>query len=159
MRVKTIEYENFNNYKEPSMFIGTISCHWKCCIEAGISCSVCQNHEWINSPIMIIDDMKIINRYMSNMYTNAIVFGGLEPFEQFEEIYNFIETFREYSMDTVVIYTGYDKREILDYVHRLQNFRNIIIKFGRYIPNSTPIYDELLGVTLISNNQHAIKIS
>lgn len=36
MRVKTIVDEDFTNYKKPAMFIGTISCGGKCCIEAGI---------------------------------------------------------------------------------------------------------------------------
>ena len=36
MRVKTVVDEDFTNYKKPSMFIGTISCGGKCCIEAGM---------------------------------------------------------------------------------------------------------------------------
>jgi hypothetical protein len=46
MRVKNIVYEDFVNYKKPSMFIGTISCGGKCCIEAGIPFSVCQTDVW-----------------------------------------------------------------------------------------------------------------
>ena len=46
MRVKTIVDEDFTNYKKPAMFIGTISCGGKCCIEAGIPLSVCQNDGW-----------------------------------------------------------------------------------------------------------------
>lgn len=42
MRVKTVVDEDFTNYKKPAMFIGTISCGGKCCIEAGIPLSVCQ---------------------------------------------------------------------------------------------------------------------
>ena len=38
-------------------------------------------------------------------------------------------------------------------------FKNIIIKFGRYIPNQQAHYDDILGVNLASNNQYAIKIS
>ena len=38
-------------------------------------------------------------------------------------------------------------------------FKNIIIKFGRYIPNRNNKYDEILGVTLASDNQFAEKIS
>ena len=61
--------------------------------------------------------------------------------------------------DDIVIYTGYYKNEILEEVNILSQYPNIIIKFGRYIPNSTPIHDRILGVTLASNNQYAIKIS
>lgn len=33
--------EDFTNYKEPSLFLGTAYCDWKCCKDAGYD--VCQN--------------------------------------------------------------------------------------------------------------------
>ena len=41
----------------------------------------------------------------------------------------------------------------------LSYFDNIIIKFGRYIPNKQSHYDNILGVNLASDNQYAVKIS
>ena len=38
MRVKTIVEEDFTNYKKPAMFIGTISCGGKCCLEEVSHC-------------------------------------------------------------------------------------------------------------------------
>lgn len=38
-------------------------------------------------------------------------------------------------------------------------YENIIIKFGRFIPNDVEHYDEILGVKLKSNNQYAKRIS
>ena len=38
-------------------------------------------------------------------------------------------------------------------------YSNIIIKFGRFIPNREPHFDEVLGVNLASNNQYAKRIS
>ena len=35
------------------------------------------------------------------------------------------------------------------------NFKNIIIKFGRYVPNQKEHYDEILGINLASSNQYA----
>ena len=49
--------------------------------------------------------------------------------------------------------------EILNKVTVLKRFPNIIIKFGRYIPNQQPHYDEVLGVNLASDNQYAERIS
>ena len=37
------------------------------------------------------------------------------------------------------------------------NYHNIIIKYGRYIPNDGKHFDRVLGVELVSNNQYAIK--
>jgi len=41
MRIKTIKDEDFVNYKKASMFIGTATCDFKCCKEAGIPLEVC----------------------------------------------------------------------------------------------------------------------
>lgn len=160
MRVKTIIDEDFTNYKKPSMFIGTISCSGKCCHEAGIPLTVCQNDGWRSCAPIAIDDHQLYHRYSQNPLTKAIVFGGLEPFEQFEEILNFIDIIRGYyeCYDDIVIYTGYYPEELNDELNILSLYENIIIKYGRYIPNKPQRYDEVLGVTLASDNQYAERI-
>ena len=61
--------------------------------------------------------------------TKAVVIGGLEPFLQFEEVYDLINVFRNYGCnDDFVIYTGYYDYEISDYITKLKPFSNIIIK-------------------------------
>lgn len=102
-------------------------------------------------------------RYLSNPLTNAIVIGGLEPFEQFDEVVRFLFKLREVFQcnDDVVIYTGYTKEECEQngWLERLSNISNVTVKFGRYIPNRAGRYDDVLGVTLASDNQYAEKIS
>lgn len=162
MRVKTIVDEDFVNYKKPAMFIGTISCGGKCCIEGGFPLSVCQNDGWRGNAPIDIRDRVIIERYLHNSISQAIVFGGLEPMEQSDELLTFIDTLRnQYKCnDDVVIYTGYTQAEISGIVERLASrFGNIIIKFGRYIPNIKSRFDEVLGVELASENQYAVRIS
>lgn len=138
------------------MFIGTISCSGKCCIESNLPLTTCQNDEWRSCSILSIQNETLCRRYLSNFLTEAIVFGGLEPFEQFDEIYSFICTLRVQfkCYDPIVIYTGYYPREIFYALKQLSEFDNIIIKFGRYIPNQPSKFDSLLGVTLASNNQY-----
>lgn len=161
MRYLAIIDEDFNNYKKPSMFIGTISCGGKCCEEAGIPLCVCQNDTWRDKKPFVSTNEEIINRYFSNKLTSAIVFGGLEPFEQWDELHDFIRSIRkEYNCsDDIVIYTGYNKDEISYQISILKEFENIIIKFGRYVPNEESHFDETLGVFLVSNNQYGEKIS
>lgn len=153
MRIKSIVEEDFIQYKKPSMFIITSFCNWKCCKELNLDISICQNAPLVNRPIINLEDSEIISRYLYNPITQAIVFGGLEPFDQFEELKQFISEFREVSSDDIVIYTGFYKEEIIDKIEELKPFKNIIIKFGRYIPNQTSHYDDVLGVTLASPNQ------
>jgi hypothetical protein len=73
---------------------------------------------------------------------------------------NLIYEFRKHTQDFIVIYSGFYLSEINDKVEHLrQNYDNIIIKFGRFVPNQEPHYDEVLGVRLASSNQYAERIS
>ena len=161
MRVKTVVDEDFTNYKKASMFVGTISCGGKCCTEAGLPLSVCQNDGWRSCAPIVISDRALCQRYLNNPVTSAIVFGGLEPMEQFRELCKFLFMLRNVfgCSDDVVIYTGYNADEITEQVERLKEYKNIIIKFGRYRPNESSHFDEMLGVYLASSNQYAEKIS
>ena len=97
---------------------------------------------------------------MFNPITEAIVIGGLEPFTQFEDIFNLIKYFREnHCDDKFIIYTGYYPDEIKEEINSLKQFDNIIIKFGRYIPNRTEKFDKILGIKLASDNQYACYIN
>lgn len=161
MRVKTVVDEDFTNYKKASMFVGTISCGGKCCTEAGLPLSVCQNDGWRSCAPIVISDRELCQRYLNNPMTNAIVFGGLEPMEQFKELCRFLFMLRSVfgCLDDVVIYTGYDKDEVAEQIERLKMYQNIVVKFGRYKPDQSPHYDETLGVCLASDNQYAERIS
>lgn len=160
MRVVEIKDEDCINYKKISMFIALPFCNGKCYKELGLDCSICQNDALRNSPILNINDDKIIERYLLNPLTSAIVFGGLEPFDSFNELDEFIEKFRTKFLieDDIVIYTGYKLEEIKDKLEILKKYKNIIIKVGRYIPNSKKIFDKTLGATLASDNQYAFKL-
>ena len=156
MEIKNLVDEDFVNYKYPSMFIGMPTCSFKCDKECGQP--ICQNSALAAAPSIEIDNKEMIERYISNPITEAVVFGGLEPFDDFNEIYTFIADFRQYRKDDIVIYTGYYPDEISSYLDRLSVFENIIIKFGRFIPNKPHRFDELLGVQLSSDNQWSEKL-
>lgn len=157
MIIKTLLDEDFVNYKKTSMFLGFPKCNWKCEKECGER--VCQNNALAQSPNIEVDVEKIVNRYMNNPITSAIVCGGLEPFDTPTDLYNLIDAFRKRTQDDIVIYTGYKEKEIQDKIDILKQFPNIIIKFGRFIPNQKSHYDDVLGVQLASPNQYARRIS
>lgn len=159
MNLKFVKPEDFVNYKKCSLFLGTCYCDRKCCIENNLPCSICQNYPRSNNPIKDIPNEKIFDFYKKNNLMEAVIFGGLEPMKQFEEMLEFISEFRNISNDDIVVYTGYYPEEISDKIAQLTKFSNIIVKFGRYIPNKPNRYDDILGITLASDNQYAKKIS
>lgn len=159
MIVKEIRDEDFTNYKKPSMFIGFPRCSWKCERECGIR--VCQNSALATSPNIHIEPRELIKRYLNNLITKAIVFGGLEPLDSFGDLSYLLHIIRdEYQCnDDVVIYTGFYKEEIIRELKIIGSYKNVIVKFGRFIPNQQPHYDDVLGINLASDNQYAERIS
>ncbi len=157
MIIKQLLDEDFVNYKKPSMFIGFPSCSWKCDKECGMQ--VCQNSALASSPIKNIGFKTIVNRYINNPITASVVCGGLEPFDTWDDLYGLVIYLRTSIQDDIVIYTGYYKEEIKEYIDKLKAFPNIIVKFGRYIPNHEKHFDEVLGIYLASDNQYAERIS
>ena len=79
---------------------------------------------------------------------------------QFEEVKALIKKFRDNGCnDEFVIYTGYNKNEISSQIEALKQFKNIIVKFGRFVPGQEKHFDDVLGVYLASPNQRAERIS
>lgn len=160
MKIKGLVDEDFVNFKLPCMFISIGTCNWKCCIETNIPVTVCQNSDLAKQKDIDIPIDEIFNRYISNPISEAIVIGGLEPMMQFEDVYDLIKYFRDKKVnDVFVIYTGYYPNEIQDKIENLKAFKNIICKFGRYVPNQEKHFDEVLGINLVSDNQYSEVIS
>lgn len=154
--LKGVVSEDFCNYKAPSMFLITSYCDWKCCHEANVDESVCQNHDLVKSEIKQYSYDTIYQAYVSNSITKAVVIGGLEPMIQINEVIGLIKYFRENGENCpFVIYTGYYPNEIEKALNGLKLLNNIVIKYGRYVPNSKSRYDDILGIMLISENQYA----
>lgn len=157
MKIKGLIDEDFVNYKYPSMFISTYTCDFKCDRECGKA--VCQNLPLATAPILNINNSELVNRYINNTITKAVVIGGLEPCDDFDDVFSFCKELRNQTNDDIVIYTGYYQSEIQPFIDKLKSeFTNIIIKFGRFIPNQKPHYDETLGINLASDNQKGVKI-
>ena len=168
MEIKGIEAENFENFKAPALFIAFPRCSFKCDKEAG--CAVCQNSALASSPSIDISVDTIIDLYMDNPMTEAIVCGGLEPFDSLDDLICLISNLRYRTPDPIIIYTGYTEEEIESMQYMIGNelksvldilkvYENIVIKFGRYIPNQNKHWDNLLGVELASLNQYAKVVS
>ena len=153
MKIKGLISEDFVNYKKPAMTIMFPCCNFKCGTE------YCQNSPLAKTENIEMDISNIVIRYLNNPITESVVMQGLEPFDSWNDLIEFVKQLRESTDDDIVIYTGYYKEEIADKIALLSKYKNIIIKYGRYIPNQEKHYDDVLGVTLASSNQYAERIS
>ena len=75
------------------------------------------------------------------------------------DIIDFIKKFRKICDDEIIIYSGYTESELKDKIEILNQYPNIIIKFGRFIPHQKSHFDDTLGIYLASENQYAKQIS
>lgn len=151
--LKGIIDEDFVNYRVPSMVLMFPKCSFKC------GTKFCQNSSLVKAEDIKVQIDRLFERYISNQITNSIVLQGLEPFDSWDEMFSLVKYFRDNGCnDDIVIYTGYNKPEILDMVNSLSIYSNLIIKFGRYIPNQKTHFDDVLGVRLASDNQYAERL-
>ena len=114
-----------------------------------------------------MDAVEIAKRYYENPITEAVVFGGLEPFDSFADMVELIShiicchtLYPDEPKPDIIIYTGYNAWEIKDKIKMLDIYKdiNIIIKLGRFVPDQKSHIDETLGVELASPNQHALPL-
>lgn len=157
MIIKGLTDEDFVNYKQPSMVVIFPKCSFKCDKDCGQQ--VCQNSALATAPILEIPIDIIVSRYLRNPITTSLVCAGLEPFDSWNELIDLVKKFRAHTEDTVIIYTGYFENEIEDKIDALKHYPNIIIKFGRFVPNQKKHLDKVLGVNLASDDQFAKRIS
>jgi len=157
MKLVGIIQEDFVNYRKPGMLLEFPYCSFKCNKDAGYT--VCQNLELSGYEVFDFDINEIIEAYKANPLTESVIFQGLEPFDSFYDMMQFITAFRSQLQDDIVIYTGYIESEIYDKLNNLREFENVYVKFGRFKPNNEPHFDKVLQVNLSSDNQYGIKIS
>lgn len=150
--LKGIIWEDMVNYKKISTTLMFPTCDFKCgdfCQNSGLAAARSEKYD--------IDE--ILDAFKNNPITEAIVLQGLEPFDTLWDVYTVAASLKEHNLlCDLVIYTGYNRKEIDPFtIQALTKYTpgNLIIKWGRYIPNQTPHYDEVLGVNLASDNQYA----
>jgi hypothetical protein len=158
MKLKGIIFEDFVNYKKICMTLEFPYCSFKCDKECEMA--VCQNSQLAQSETYDFTIDEIIKTYIDNPITEAICCQGLEPLDSFDELINFIDQFRKICNDDIVIFTGYTEDEVKEkqYLTKLKNYDKIILKYGRFIPNRKSRYDEVLGISLASDNQYVRRL-
>lgn len=162
MVLKGLRDEDFTQYKKPSMFLIFPHCSFKCCKEQHLPIETCQNCELAQAPAINIHVQDLIDRYEANPITKAVVMGGMEPFDSWDDVQCFIMNFRYKNQDPIIIYTGYREDELREKLRILSLYTEdgpIIVKFGRYLPGHKPHYSDELGVYLASPNQYARRIT
>ena len=155
MKVKGIIDYDCTNYKLPCLTIEFPYCDFKCDKLNG--CQVCQNSGLAAEPSIEISGEYVWNLYQQNPLTKAFCFQCLEPFDSYLDLLDLVMFIRIHKQcdDPIIIYTGYNEGEDWIVENSLRHYKNIIIKYGRFLMGHEPHYDDILGVKLASNNQYA----
>lgn len=144
--------ETFVDYKKTGLYVSGSRCNLKC--------KECFNENLKHSPTIKIKPIQFVEDYIiKNQVIESVIFSGLNWFDKFEDLLQLVNCIRVKTDIDIVIYTGYKESEVLSEIDMLKENKNIIVKFGEYIPNDMEVYDEVLGITLASSNQYAKKIS
>jgi len=153
MQVKDV-VTTVSDYKETGLLVAFPKCTFKCCKETNF----CQNSELTKQENIEIDVYNIVKMFNPEIH-KALIFGGLEPLDSYVDMMLLIEAFRGKYNRPVIIYTGFTEKEVesTGAFAWFNFFGNIIVKYGRYVPNEKSHFDEVLGVNLASNNQYAVK--
>lgn len=142
-----------------AVLISSIACDWKCEKEGLTPLCSCQNSHLTKLPNIELSSKEIIDIYIKHETAKALIFAGLEPMLQIDEILEIIKDFRkEFSEDDIIIFTGYNKEELTPQLAKLRLYKNIYVKFGRYIADSKPKIDPVGGIILASDNQYIEKL-
>lgn len=148
--------EVFQDYKKSAILFSTCYCNWKCCHEAGIPESVCQNQKVAQQREVYLPFESVLKK-VNQSFTDAVIFGGLEPMLQADEVVQCIQYLRQHGVKKdIVVYTGYYVEEIDEETLAYLAMNDVILKCGRYIPDRKPKFDAVLGITLASDNQYGV---
>lgn len=162
-----VKTDNITDYKKTSLFLVFPYCSGKCGEE-------CQNKHLRKLSAKEIYNDNIIQLYKNLSTHEAVVCGGLEPWDSFDELLTLVTDFAKATKDKkvdFVIYTGYDvlteKKEEFQKLCNvweenidLSSISELIIKQGRYdISKKEPWFSYTLGVELATSNQSVIEIN
>lgn len=153
MEIVGISDINFTDYKLPSLYIATPYCSFKC--EKDCGRAICQNSPLTKYDKISVTVDKLVELYQANPITQSFVFGGLEPLDSPDLLETIVELQARTNPRRVVIYTGYTEEEVLTTHSQILTLPNLIIKYGRFIPDQPSHFDPVLGVNLASPNQYA----
>jgi pyruvate-formate lyase-activating enzyme len=149
IRYKAIEHERV----EDSPFIGALISS----IDCKFSCKNCFNQTIKNMPILIKEDLEIIEEVKTNIFNKGIIFAGLEWTLQPTELFSLAKLAHAYDLKTM-LYTGNDFKYLQEYgtIRYLNDYFDYI-KCGTYQEDLKTINHIEYGVTLASSNQHIYK--
>lgn len=143
--------ETYNDYRKVGLLLAS-----PYCIN---NCEECQNKHLKECVPKTHNISDIIGEFKHNKFIKALIFGGLDCFDSFDETLKLIIEFRKYFDYDIVLYTGKRKEQLLQEITILKTIQNIFIKFGEYNKSLPPKYDKIGGITLASSNQYFEQIS
>ena len=87
MKLRGLNEYDICNFRLASMFLIFPTCSFKCDRECGQP--ICQNSSLVQEPEIEVEIRDLIYRYIKNPVTHAVVCGGLEPMDSWDDLWSF----------------------------------------------------------------------
>ena len=118
------------------------------------NCKKCFNQHLKNKPSIEMSAEEIINEVKKNPFNEGIILGGLEWFNQIDDMKVLMETAANSGLK-IMVYTGFPVIEDESIFKECAKKVDTYLKIGPYVEKLPQI--EMYGIVLASNNQKIIK--
>ena len=117
-------------------------------------CKNCFNQHLKNKPSIEMSAEEIINEVKKNPFNEGIILGGLEWFNQIDDMKVLMKTAANSGLK-IMVYTGFSVIEDESIFKECAKKVDTYLKIGPYVEKLPQI--EMYGIVLASNNQKIIK--
>ena len=118
------------------------------------SCRDCFNQHLKNKPSIEMSAEEIINEVKKNPFNEGIILGGLEWFNQIDDMKVLMKTAADSGLK-IMVYTGFPIIKDESIFKECSKKVDTYLKIGPYVEKLPQI--EMYGIVLASNNQKIIK--
>jgi len=145
IRYKSITHERV----EDAPFVGALICAVSC----PIGCKGCFNQTLKGEPNKCSYIPDLLDQVQENPFNDGIILAGLEWSQQPRELVAILKEAKNRNLP-VIVYTGYNIDTFVKRVPRIEEFPDVLIKYGAYNEKQLVLDHVEHGVRLASANQH-----
>lgn len=144
-----IQYRGIYHDRLDAPFVGSLifarDCHHHC--------PGCCHEDRHTKYLLEATPESIIKEVLEYKFSTGVIFGGFEWTEQIDDLYALLDCATNNGL-SIMLYTHYDKSELVELYPRLYTYHGLYIKYGEYRRDFHQDGYTSCGVPLASTNQY-----